>query len=437
MPRSFLSQELQVSASALYDDAISTPHSQGVAEGQTHIEGDLNVLRTLLKNALGTTNWYDESNMTVNAISDKYFIQRITPSGFDDFASGTGTSTTGLDAFIKAVTGHNDGGGSSIAGGVVVDDTRSYRIALRNASTKNPIDDGQGNEVFGRLAWNGTQYVLNYRSIHNGVESDYTFATSQNIDVSLIAISRRYEDLDWNQFLDPSWHDVAGLTGTLQDSNVSTGPWSFLLSGLTTQQQVNQRVDNLGSTASTEGASRIAIHDAAAWFTGERVEAALTEIKDLFGSTTSATYNFTENNVLADNDSVYPALNKLDLKWGDLASTTAGEGASLVGVEDAAAWFTGTTVEAVLQEIGLKLDNVSGWQKASTTTTAPIASGSSWTIPGGLTYTMANGAHLDVYLDGQLLLEGAGNDYVESSTTQIQFAFTVPNSKNITIAVRQ
>ena len=62
--------------------------------------------------------------------------------------------------------------------------------------------------------------------------------------------------------------------------------------------------------------------------------------------------NFTEDNVLADNDAVYAALDKLDLKWGDLASTTNGEGASLTGVEDAGAYFNGTDVEAVLQEIG-------------------------------------------------------------------------------------
>lgn len=437
MSRSFLSQALQVDASAAYDDAVSSVHGAGVAEAQTNIEGDLNVLRTLMKNMLGRTNWYDAAEMTIQAIADKYFIQRITPAGFDNQTSGTGTSTAGFDTAIKTITSHNDGGGSSIATGVIVDATKAYRVAIRNATTKDVIEDGSGNEVYGRLSWNGSSYILSWYSNIAGVETAYDFTTAMNIDVAFVAVSRRYEDLDWSQFLDPSWHDVAGISGTVDDSNVTTGPWSYLLNGLTTQQQVNQRVDNLGSTANGEGASRIAIEDETSWYTGTDIEAAFAELKNLIGSTTSATYNFTEDNVLADNDSVYAALNKLDLKWGDLASVTNGEGASLVGVEDSGSFFTGTDVESVLQEIGQLIEDVSGWVKVQYTTTSPITVGTNFTIPGSNTYTMASGANMDVYLDGQLLTEGSGNDYTEVSTTQIAFAFTVPTGKNITIMIRK
>lgn len=111
----------------------------------------------------------------------------------------------------------------------------------------------------------------------------------------------------------------------------------------------------LASTATSEGASVIGIEDASAYYAGNNVEALFNELESQIGGLTSSTFNFTEDNVLADNDAVYAALDKLDLKWGDLASTANGEGASLVGVEDANANFTATTVEGVLNEIATKL----------------------------------------------------------------------------------
>lgn len=111
----------------------------------------------------------------------------------------------------------------------------------------------------------------------------------------------------------------------------------------------------LASTTLNEGASRIGINDASAYYTGTNLETVLDEIESQIGGLTSSTFAFTEDNVLADNDAVYAALDKLDLKWGDLASTANGEGASLVGVEDANANFTSTNVEDVLNEIATKL----------------------------------------------------------------------------------
>lgn len=107
----------------------------------------------------------------------------------------------------------------------------------------------------------------------------------------------------------------------------------------------------LASTANAEGASRIGIEDASAYYTGTDIESALNELEAQIGGATSSTFDFTEANVLADNDAVYAALEKLDLKWGDLASTANGEGASLVGIEDSAGNFTATDVEAALAEL--------------------------------------------------------------------------------------
>jgi hypothetical protein len=86
-------------------------------------------------------------------------------------------------------------------------------------------------------------------------------------------------------------------------------------------------------------------------FAGNGIVDNVNDLATLLGADTISTFNFSEANVLADDDAVYAALQKLDLKWGDLASTNNGEGASLVGVEDAGGNFTATDVEGVLTEI--------------------------------------------------------------------------------------
>ena len=107
----------------------------------------------------------------------------------------------------------------------------------------------------------------------------------------------------------------------------------------------------LASTTNGEGASIIGIEDASAYFTGNEMETAMNELEAQIGGLTSSTFNFAENNVLADNDSIYPALEKLDLRFGDLESTANGEGASIIGIEDSAGNFTATDVEGALAEV--------------------------------------------------------------------------------------
>jgi len=111
------------------------------------------------------------------------------------------------------------------------------------------------------------------------------------------------------------------------------------------------KASDLASTSNGAGASIVGIEDASSYYTGTDLETVLNEIEAQLGGDTSATFNFTEDNVLADNDAVYAALDKLDLKWGDLASNNNAEGASLVGIEDAAGNFDATDVEGALTEL--------------------------------------------------------------------------------------
>ncbi len=107
----------------------------------------------------------------------------------------------------------------------------------------------------------------------------------------------------------------------------------------------------LSSNANGNGAALIGIEDVGAYYTGTDVEAALAELDAQLGGATSATFNFTEANVCVDDEAVYASLEKLDLKWGDLASTANGEGAALVAIEDPGAKITATDVEAALIEL--------------------------------------------------------------------------------------
>ena len=66
----------------------------------------------------------------------------------------------------------------------------------------------------------------------------------------------------------------------------------------------------------------------------------------------------------------------------------------------------------------------------------PISSGTAHTLPGSLTYTLGSGDNLDVYLNGQLLVEGATEDYTEFTTTSIKFTFTVGAGTNLTYMSR-
>lgn len=363
MARSLLSQLLQVEASATYDDAVSSVHTGGVAEAQAELEGDLNVLRSLVKDLHGETNWYDTPSQTITQIADKYFIQLDHESGFET-VSVTGGSTTAFDTAIKTITDHASGVGDSATTGVIVNTARAHKLEIRAAASNDAIDDGSGNEVYGRLSFASTVYTITFYSDISGTETAYSFGGATSIDLGYVAVSRKYQDLSWDRFLDFEYHDVSGISGTISDDSVVTDGFTNLLSGLTTQAAVNNKVDDLGSSAS-------------------------------------------------------------------------GEGASLIVIEDSAGSFTATEVEGALAELFTAIDNVSGWTKVTESLGAPVSSGVAHTVPGSATYTLASGANMDVHDDGQMLLEGAGNDYTEDTTTTVKFLYTVPTGTNLTYSIRK
>jgi len=325
-------------------------------------------------------NYFSTDNVEagLNAVAGKFILYRHFTTSFENVqavANDNDTTTNTFDTAIKGIAGHNNGGGNSTTTGVVVNATREYAIPIRDHNTQDPIKDTNGNEVYARLSWNAgsSEYIIEYYSMVSGTETAYNgFTTGDRIDLAYVFFSQNLINLPWaDVFLTSSWQDIAvSSSTTIPDDNVIVDGMTDLLAGLTTQAQVNAKLDDLGSTANGEGASLIAIEDAGNWFAGTNVEAALSEISSAIGGTDSATRDFTENNVLADNDAIVAALDKLDLKWGDLASTANSEGASLVGIEDVGNYFTSTDVEGALQELAQDIDNASTSRTFEITLTA-------------------------------------------------------------------
>lgn len=400
-----------------YDDAIASANTVGVAEAQTNLEGDLNVLRTLMKDLLGVTNWYDAPSISLGDMAGKFFILDYHAAALTNVTIAAGNSTNAFDTAIKAITGHANGAGNSTTEGVILSSTKSYQLDVRDNATQNPFDDGNGNQVYGRLTWATTEYVVNWFSMVAGTETAYAFAGSEDVDVSQVLVSKEFANLPWDRFSDASFHDLSGIVGAITDDDVAVAGLLYLLSSATNQAQVNIIVDKLGHADTVaEGLSLIAINNTGGWFTGDDGQEAIDEIATLLGSTSSTSYAFAEENVLADNDTVFPALNKLDLKWGDLASVANGEGASLVGFEDSAGNTTETTVEGAMAELYTLVGT--GTEPSTEYYEAPshISPGTVITIPNSATYTPGSG---DMWwiVNGKKMR--AGVDYLETSATTI------------------
>jgi len=182
---------------------------------------------------------------------------------------------------------------------------------------------------------------------------DDLFSTENGVGASLIGIedaSAYYTADNVEGLFDELEAQIGGDTSTTFDfteANVLTDNDAIYAA----LEKLDLKWGDLASTANTEGASLVSVEDASTYYTGTDVETVLDELEAQIGGDTSATFDFTEANVLTDNDAIYAALEKLDLKWGDLASTANTEGASLVSIEDSASQITGTTVEAALAEV--------------------------------------------------------------------------------------
>jgi hypothetical protein len=350
---------------------------------------------------LDSNNWYGGQGTTaesaLNQIGDKQVYYRLGDTSLFGL-SALAANSLDVDAVISALVidsgtqTDSDGVGSSTVSGIIVNEKDAtpqipHRIPIRDSASWDPIDDGSGNEVYARLDHDSGAYVLKFFSNVSGTETAYTFAAPQTIDLAFVQVSQDFMKLPAHAGITDShfFGDQAGAVGTITDEQVTTNSpaFQYLLSGgLLTQEQVNNRVDLLGSTANGEGASLVGI-EAISGLTATDVQGALEELNTNLEQHQLVRYFDTIADALsaastdggagdtwqvgdviaitgpgADSDErglysitgtngTFTGDNAADyLKIVDISHT-----ASEVAVEDVAGNFTGTDVEAVLAEL--------------------------------------------------------------------------------------
>lgn len=180
----------------------------------------------------------------------------------------------------------------------------------------------------------------------------------------------------------------------------------------------------LSSVAVNEGASLIGVNDADSLYAATSVEGALREARqhinaseqDITALETDVANHTTE---LAQHTTDISDLFNLDTQHkADLASTSAGKGASLVGVHDANGDFTATTVEGVLAEIDAKIDALNlvnlkrGLFEATSTGATSLNLSTNFVdqLVGGVVQDLSAATYMNCWVnrDGAQLIGGVG-----------------------------
>lgn len=152
----------------------------------------------------------------------KIFAGRVRVAGFTTTATSSDTVTTDLTTALTTA-GFNGGSvaltpstGETTAG--VITTGANNTALIFDATTGLPLDDGSGNEVYGRITEAAGVYTLSYYSLVAGVETAYSFSAPTDIDFEF---SYRYEfkDLPTDAIITTKARnindDIPGTTGTL------------------------------------------------------------------------------------------------------------------------------------------------------------------------------------------------------------------------------
>ena len=254
-------------------------------------------------------------------LAEKRMAGREKNSSFDG-VTASGLTTTVFDAAIKLLTNHNNGLGSSTVEGVILNGTNPHIIPIRNATTKSQIDDGLGNQVYARLtAFTAGQYVVSFFSDQDSAGETAFNLASTSIDLAFALASRKAVTKPFfGGFIGEGFVETVSGTLTINDENIVTDGFTDMLTGLVTQEQVNQKVDNLGSTTAGQGSALVAMAALSNLLTGTNdVQDALVILDKLGDSTAGQGANLvvldfapTAGNLLDGDVTVGDALDTLD-----------------------------------------------------------------------------------------------------------------------------
>lgn len=428
MARSLIRQLEQIRRSATYDDAVSDLYTSAVAEPTISgsLEGDINVVRSLMKELKGSSDWYgdlgnyfDPTNTTAGNAENK-----------DLNLTNLKNNTLDSKTIIIAVTDDNSGSNYTVSGtstGVLLTKTTTYALPT----------DRRGLPIFASTANNGT-----YQDE----------GASDNVcRVDVLDGSNDQEFSDGTHTIYAKFHDAADFSGTGTGTDVYVRFYK------------NNAVCDLSNTDVTAvkfvypHRKIISAMEEYEWartdfISGWEGDVELVEdISNLWNYTgaadgeTDPTWTNTGSYYLLDGTPT-------DL---EAAVNDINDGVGIRNYSEATGYLTdGESVTASIEALNLQIktnaDNISAssGEKYVEAVAIDIAKNTDHDIPSG-TYTPSadagrEGKNMDVFVNGQLLAADTGaagvnadRDYAEVDNNTIKFRFKVAATANITYVVRQ
>lgn len=428
MARSLLRQLEQIRWSYAYSDTVSGVNDGGTAEpaADGSLEGDLNVIRTLVKQTKGTSYWYTDLG--------SYFDPTNTTSGSEELkelnVANLKNHTLDANTIIVSVTHDNSGSGHSVSPGdtgVLLPITTRYatpnnrmglpifastanngsywdeggsdnvcRIDIININTDAELEDGSGNTIYAKFH-DGEDFA----GTGDGTDVYARFYANDAVTTMVSGVSeiafiyphrKRLTDMEEYEWLRTDF--INSWEGDIELIEDITNLWSY-------------------TGASNDVTDPTWDNTAANYILASNPTDLTTAINLL--NTQIGDRNFTDDNYLTDGQTTTASLDALDIAVADIQDQID------AGMEE-------KYVESVASD---------------------ITAGNAHTLPNSLTYTPTStsgseGANMDVYVDGQLLSADTGTnganadrDYGETSTTSITFRFDVLEGRNITYMIRQ
>jgi hypothetical protein len=390
--KSLLSQARQIKSSVQQADidlGADNASRDTLVNGAAFLEEDLNNLRSMVLDITGETKWSDIPAVTLKEAAGAANKLIIQPVQF----SSAGVTGTSLVTALDAVAGVTNTTSTTDLGYVVTDEAvpaegNKAHVSIREAATNMPIVDTNEQKVYA-VAYNDgadkveLKFFSNDPSTGDAVAYEFVEAT----DIEAILPSRTDLATANEEFpmVNAGWADAVGafelgdrvwVDGVLNDGTTPTY-------GFVEDEDITTTINKIAA---------VGINDKNL---GDNVSV-VSGINSATFTTTFSTDN--ADSYLADGDTLYAAIEKLDLQ----AKANA----------DAAASASADKVMEIL--------------------TADVAEETAIALPQGKTYLNTDKDAMNVYVTGQHLVSdavadanNAGDlgDYAETSTTEVTFHF--------------
>jgi len=384
--KSLLRQATQIRASVSQSDVdLGTDNSDrnNVVTSASYLEEDLNNVRSMILDITGETLWSDKPQVTladVAGTSNKLIFQPVQ------------YSATGLNASADLVTDLDAPAGLTNTTntedlGYVIDDSdpasvdSKAKVFLRDKATNMPILDANERQIFAIASNDGNDKVkLTFYTDNDGTAE----AVNVTGDIEALLPSRTsLADANENfAMVNAGFADKVGAfeigDRVYTDVNDKDGNPIY---GFVENEDLTATINKL---ADKDGADIKYTNN-------------IGTVTGVTSDTFATTFATDGANYLADDDSYYSALEKLD--------------AQIKTNEDAIANASADKVIEIMTE--------------------SIAEGTAHTLPDSKTYKNDDKDAMDLYVNGQQVVSdaiagGAGNgDYAESSTTEVTFNFPI------------